>query len=118
MRIFLLCGFAFEPSRYGLENGLISGHEGIGQLLARGAIAGSDELHHRDGCDSCGGDQIDHRPGLADIGTLDIKACRLDRVEVLLKGPPHPIQVDGPTRLGEAGTPYGWSGAASGSARL
>src|SRR6185295_9186602 len=103
MRVFLLGGFASEPSRYRLENGLISGREGIRKLLVRGAVAGSNELHHGDGCDSCGGDQIDHGPRLADIGTLDIKACRLERVEVLLNGPPHPIQVDDPTRLSEAG---------------
>ena len=90
---------AFEPKRKGLEDGLIGGFEGIGQLPVGRAIASLDQLHHGNGRDSSCGDQLHHGLGITNIGILDVEARGLQGSEELLDGPPHPVKIYNYARL-------------------
>ena len=58
-----------------------------GQALVGVAVAGLDKLLDGDGRDGGGGDEVDHRLRLADIGGFDIEARRLERAEELFDDP-------------------------------
>src|SRR5262245_18124756 len=47
VRVLLPCGLALELRRYGFQDWLVGRIESIGVLLAGHAVAGFDELHHR-----------------------------------------------------------------------
>src|SRR5712692_12016033 len=85
---------ARELGRDGFEDGLVVRIEGIGQALVGVAVAGLDKLLDGDGRDGGGGDEVDHRLRLADIGGFDIEARRLERAEELFDDPAPAIDVD------------------------
>ena len=55
MGVLLPGGLAFQFGRQGFENRLVGGIEGVFEALPGRAVAGLDELHHRDGGDGRGG---------------------------------------------------------------
>ena len=57
-RIFLFCGFALEAFADPLERRHVIGIEGIGEGPASASVAPGHELHHRDGGDQDGCDQL------------------------------------------------------------
>src|SRR5260221_7938624 len=78
---------ARELGRDGFEDGLVVRIEGIGQMLVGVAVAGLDKLLDGDGRDGGGGDEVDHRLRLADIGRFYVQAPPLARAGKLFDDP-------------------------------
>src|ERR1700692_3328809 len=99
MWVFLLRGSALEFGRERFKHRLVIRLESLDQFFLGLSITGADQLHDRDRRHSSCGDELDHDPGFANVGLLDIKTRGLERAEELLDGPAPAVEVYDPTCL-------------------
>src|ERR1700686_49900 len=97
MWVLLLRGSALEFGRERFKHRLVIRLESLDQFFLGLSITGADQLHDRDRRHSSCGDELDHDPGFANVGLLDIKTRGLERAEELLDGPAPAVEVYDPT---------------------